>query len=403
MNDKTVTITRKKKSSSGRNFTISSLPGGQKKQKKDKITANKIFSHWSSPKSLTFKLFKTKVKLEELYVFTSQFAELLSAGVPLISGLTIMAHQTENKHFKIVIEKVREDVNAGATLMQAMSKFPNVFSKLYIALVWAAESSGTLVKVFQQLAFYLQQQDQLNKMLKAAVVYPKFVSMFFLAVLMGIIFALIPKFQEIFASFNAELPLPTRILINISHFAKNHLIMEALIVITIVVLFKQFKKTSLGIHFLDKLKLNLPLVSEIIIKAALSKFCRTLSVLIQSGVSVVQALEIAAETVQNIHINNALRKVKRGIIEGTSLNYNLNRNPIFPILMVKMISVGEESGSLDKMLIKVSEIYDSFIDSKVKGLSTIIEPALMMLLGAVALVVIIALYLPIFKIGSVIQ
>ncbi|MFQ5707756.1 MAG: type II secretion system F family protein [bacterium] len=328
---------------------------------------------------------------------------LLDAGVPVLSCLNLMAQQSEDSEFKRVLERIVKDVNAGVTLSIAFAKFPDIFSSLFLAMVRMAEEVGNLAQVLNQLSIYLKEQDQLKKKIKAAITYPRFVLGFFLLVLLAIIFGLIPKFKEIFESFDAELPVPTQMLLNVSNFAKDHLFAELLLLAGVVFLFKQYQKSPSGRYFLDRMKLSLPVVGELFSKSALAKFCRTLSVLLQSGVSFVESLEIAGDTTQNVLFQDALREVKQGIIEGTSLKQQLSKYPVFPPLMVKMVSVGEESGSLDKMLSKISEMYDAHVDSKISGLSSIIEPALMIGLGAVALVVIIALYLPIFKMSTVIH
>lgn len=344
-----------------------------------------------------------KVKLEELHVFAGQLATLLESGIPLLTGLAILADQNENPNFKLIIEKVRDDVNRGHTITQALSKYPKVFPTLFLAMIQAAEKSGQMADILKQLSIYLEQQDKLRKKVKAAIVYPRFVLFFFLFVLCAIIFGLVPKFKAMFESFGAQLPLPTEILLNISVFARDHLIYEIILVAALVISFKQFKKTRFGRYSLDRLELRIPLIGDLILKATLSKFCRTLSVLIRSGVSLVDSIQISSLMTPNVLFKEALQRVRRGVLEGDSIYSSLTQTMIFPAMLTKMIAVGEESGCLDKMLLKVSEIYDTHVDSRIAGLSSIIEPALMIALGAVALVVIICLYLPIFKIGSVIQ
>lgn len=381
-------------------ITISLLPQTQKKRREKTKKQKQFFSFKSVEKKAKSK---TKIKLEEIYVFANQFSTLLDAGVPLITSLSILVQQTENEDFKIIIEKNVQDINEGATLSQSISKYPNVFSNLFVSMVRAAEKGGNMAQVLKQLSHYLREQYELERRIKAAIVYPKFVFFFFVFVLLAIVFGLVPKFKSIFESFNAQLPLPTQILLNISEFAKSHLISEIVIIIFVVFLFKHYKKTKSGRYFMDKMILKIPLVGDLIVKSSLSKFCRTLSVLMQSGASLADSLDIAGNTTQNILFNQAFQNVKKGIMEGRSIQRNLSENPIFPPLMVKMVSVGEESGNLDKMLNKISEMYDAHVDSKISGLSSIIEPALMVGLGATALVVIIALYLPIFKISGAIQ
>lgn len=400
MVDTNLTLFSRKKTNIRNQITISSVASVQKKSRKNVKEPKKIFSLIDLEKKIGHK---KKVKLEEIYVFADQFSTLLDAGVPLISSLSILAQQIENKHFRFIIDKIIRDVNGGDTLTRALSKYPDVFSNLFVSMVRAAEKGGNMARVLKQLSNYLQEQYNLEKKIKAAIVYPRFVFFFFLSVLLVIIFGLVPKFKSIFESFNAQLPIPTQVLINLSHFATNHLILEVAVIVTVIFLYSQFKKTTPGRYFLDRIKINLPVIGDLILKSALSKFSRTLSILMQSGVSLVECLNIAGETAQNIYIIQALKEVKQGVVAGSSLHKNLHQNPIFPILLVKMVMVGEQSGALDKMLLKVSEIYDAHVDSKISGLSSIIEPALMAGLGVVALVVIVALYLPIFRISGIVQ
>ena len=344
-----------------------------------------------------------KIKAEEIYSFANQLSMLLEAGVPLINSLAILSQQTENASFKRVIERVTDDINKGSNFTQAFAQHPKTFPTLFVAMMRAAEKGGEMVAVLKQLSVYMEQQHKLNEKIKAATVYPKFVFFFFTFVLMGIVFGLVPKFQDIFADFGAELPMPTQILMDISEFAKDNLLFEALAIGALVILFKKFKKTRQGELVLDKIKLMLPVVGDLVSKTALSRFSRTLSILIRSGVSLVDALDISSATTQNVHFVNALRNIKSGVISGESLSKMLSQHAVFPIMVVSMISTGEQSGSLDKMLSSISNLYDTHVDSKISGLSSIIEPVLMVGLGILALVVIIALYLPIFFMGEVIN
>lgn len=356
----------------------------------------------NSGKETTFK-FRKKIKTEELYVFASHLSTLIEAGVPLLTSLSILAQQTENQEFKKVIEKINEDINEGATFTAAISKYSHLFSTLFISMIQAAEKSGKMVHVLKQLSEYLKAQDAFEKKIKSALSYPKFVMSFFMLVLCAIIFGLIPKFKDIFESFDAKLPVPTEILLNISNFAKDNILIELFIIATMVVLFKKYKKRSTVRYYLDKMKLRIPMMGQLILKSLLAKFCKTLSVLLDSGLSLVESIDIASQTSDNVLFTSAIKEVKKGVIEGSTIHHTLQQFPIFPTLMVKMVSIGEASGTLDTMLNKISEIYDGHVDSKIAGLTAIIEPALMVGMGAIVLIVIIALYLPIFNIGGAIH
>lgn len=354
-------------------------------------------------KSKDAKKFKKRVKLEELYNFVGQLATLLNAGVPLITSLSVLAQQTEAQQFREVLERIRNDVNTGTSLSDAMAKYESIFSKLVISMVRVAEETGDMAEVLGELADYLKEQDKLRKKIKSAIVYPRFVLGFFLLVLSGIVFGLIPKFKSIFESFDAELPLPTVILISISDFAKNNLLVEIALVAALLFGIKHYLRTETGRRQWDSLKLKLPMVGDLVLKASIARFCHTLSVLLRSGVSLVEALEIAANTVQNVIFADTVVKVRRGVVEGSSFNNQLARHRLFPPMIVKMVAVGEESGALDEMLDKIAEMYTTHVDGKIAGLSSIIEPVMMVGLGAMALVVIIALYLPIFNISGAVH
>ncbi len=340
------------------------------------------------------------VKREEVYIFANQLAVLLDSGVPMLSALSILSQQTRDGRFRKVIEQLQEDINAGATVTKALSKFPDIFPNLFVSMVRAAELGGQLPQILKLVSHYLQEQDKLDKKLKAAIVYPRFVFIFFILLLMGIVFGLVPKFEETFKTFGSELPAATQLLLDFSRFAIDNFVFGILGFVAIFISYKHFKRTKTGILFFDKLKLRIPVVGDLTIKASLSKFCRTLKILMQSGVPLVESLDIAGETAENILFTNALRNIKQGVVEGQSLSKKMNQFALFPPMVVKMIATGEEAGSLELMLKNISELYDTHVESKISGLATIIEPALMIGLGIVAVIVILALYMPIFQMGD---
>jgi len=354
-----------------------------------------------APPKTNSKFFSPRpVKREEIYVFSNQLAVLLESGVPMIAALSILSQQTEDARFRKVIEQLQEDINAGATVTKALSNFPDIFPHLFISLVRAAEVGGQLPQILKLISHYLQEQDKLDKKLKSAIIYPKFVFGFFLVVLMGILFGLVPKFEETFKSFGSELPAPTQLLLDFSRLIIDNLVFEILGIVALFISYKRFKQTAAGILFFDKMKLKIPVLGDLTMKASLSKFCRTLKILMQSGVPMVESLDIAGETAENIWFTKALKNIKQGVIEGQSLSKEMNRFAIFPPMVVKMIATGEESGAMEKMLKNVSELYDTHVESKISGLATIIEPVLMIGIGIIVVIVILALYLPIFNMGN---
>jgi len=341
-----------------------------------------------------------KVKLDEIHTLIYQLAVLLESGVPLLSALSLLGEQNQNSKLKAILSEVHEAVRGGATLTQALAKYPETFPGLMLSMVKAAEVGGRLPDVLRQTAVYLEEQDKLDKKLKAATVYPRFVFFFFMTLMVGIIFGLIPKFEETFADFGMELPAPTRILMTVSRFAVDHILMEILLIVAGGIAYHRFKRSERGIYFFDKLKLAIPLMGEVTHKATLSKFCRTLRTLLSSGVSLVQALEIAGETAQNSLFTRAIEDVKCAVTGGSALAAALELQAVFPPMITKMVATGERAGSMEKMLKNVSDLYDTDVSSKIASITSVIEPVLMVALGFMAVVVILALYLPIFQMTS---
>lgn len=344
-----------------------------------------------------------KVKEEDLYTFTHQISILLESGVPLLLGLEIVTDQIENKHLKTTIEKVTLEIKSGQSFSQSLANHPAAFPPLFVSMVHAGEKSGQLVGILKQLGSYLDEQNKLQKKLKSVLAYPKFMFGFMFLLLTAILFALVPKFQEIFATFDAELPGPTLFLISLSQALKNHIILEIIAVVFLIIAFKKLSKTKYGEHLIDKFKLKIPLLGDVILKTILARFCRTLGILIKSGVPLVEAIELAAATTQNTHFDRALKNVKTGVTAGDSFYKKLNQFSIFPPMVVSMVHTGEQSGSLDQMLESISKLFETYVDSKISGLLTLIEPALMISMGIITLVVIVALYLPIFQMSGVVQ
>lgn len=341
-----------------------------------------------------------KVKREEIFTFANQLAVLLESGIPMLSSLEVLYQQTQDLQFGSIIKQIREDINAGTNLTQALSKFPKVFPKLFISMVRAAELGGQLPQILKLVSHYLQEQDKLDKKIKSAIVYPRFVFIFFIILLAGIIFGLVPKFEETFENFGSKLPIPTQMLLDFSRFALDNIFIEIFAIAALFILYVRFKRTEKGEFFIDKLKLQAPVFGDLILKSSLSKFCRTLKILMQSGITLVESLDVAGETAENVLFTKVLKNIKQGIVAGDSLSKKLGQFTLFPPMLVMMVATGEESGSLEKMLKNVSELYDTHVDSKISGITSIIEPALMIALGAVAIIVILALYLPIFNIGN---
>lgn len=344
-----------------------------------------------------------KVNLESLAVFSRELSTILGAGIQIIDGLEVLCFQRNNKGFESVLKNVIEDIKGGLSFSAALKMHPKTFPPLFTSLVKAAEIGGGMEKILNQLADYLENTDNLQKKIRSSTTYPKFILGFFLLVLGAVLTFLIPKFKEIFETFGAQLPTPTIILIGISDFLKRNIVYELGFLITFIASFKIISNTEKGKSLIDYIKLKLPGLGPLILKSYIIKFCSTLSTLVSNGVTLVQALEISGETTENVIFRREIEKIKKGVVEGKKFSNLMSDSSIFPEVMVKMIEIGEESGSLDMMLKKVSEFYRRQLDTAISGLTSLIEPVIMVLLGIFAMAVVIALYLPIFKISGTIR
>ena len=339
----------------------------------------------------------------DLAGFCRQLAILVDAGIPLVRCLDILTDQVANDNLKAIIAELKSDLEAGDSFSAALAKHPKVFSIVFTSLIKAGEEGGSLQKILAQLASYQEAQYRLRKKIKSAMTYPVFIACFFLVALMGIVFFLIPTFENIFSGLGAELPPLTLALMAISHFATANILYEFGGVAVVVISYLKWSHTNKGRYLLDRMKLRLPIFGEIIKKVSVARFSQTLGTLVQSGVSVIDALEIAGNSSGNLVISGVVRGVQRGVIAGSTIAEQMGKSSIFPKMMVGMISAGEESGALAQMLGRVANVYDEEVDSAVSGLTSIIEPILMLGMGVVVLIVVLAIYLPVFKLATAIH
>ena len=343
---------------------------------------------------------KGRVSLMELAVFSRQFATMLDAGVSIIDILQDLSSQTSNRYLGYVLSRIRKDIQEGSNFSMALSKHPKVFSPLYIALVRSGEESGNLPTVMEEIASYLEDQIILLRKVRQAVSYPSVIIVFFIGVVSFVFLFLIPRFQTIFASFGAQLPALTRIILNISQtFLKLlPLIIGFLFVLWIAFLF--YRRTSIGRRHIDTLKLRFPFFGKLMTKISLSRFARSLSTLLGGGVSIAMALEIVADTAGNVIIESIIRKIRKGVIEGKILGEEMKKHKIFPPMLVRMVSVGEETGRMEDMLSRVARFFRDEVDATLNILTSILEPILIIGLGIVVGIVVLAIYLPIFKLAA---
>ena len=345
---------------------------------------------------------KKKVKLGDVVIFARQLSTMVSAGLPLVQSLHILAEQTEHPTFKKVLKEIEQNVETGANFSDAMAKFPIVFSELFINLVRAGEASGMLDEILNRIASYLESMNNLIRKVRSAMVYPIAVSIMAVLVVVVLMVKVVPVFKEIFADFEAELPLPTTILIGISEIMQKYFLAAIGIIVIIGFLFRKYLRTEKGKFKFDNFQLNMPVFGPIFRKVAVSKFTRTLSTLVKSGVPILTSLEIVGKTAGNVVIEKAVVTVRDSIREGESIAQPLSKCGVFPHMVVQMIRVGEETGSLEDMLGKISDFYDEQVDAAVSGLTSIIEPILIAFLGVVIGAIVIAMFMPIFKMTTIV-
>jgi len=345
---------------------------------------------------------KKKVKLDDLVVFSRQLATMVDAGIPLVGALDILGDQIDNRDFGAVITSIRNDVETGSSLSEGLAKHKDIFSTLFINMVKAGESSGMLDEILDRLAEYLEKTSSLQKKVHSAMVYPMIVSSIAFIITFGLIWKIVPIFKTIFEGFGAKLPVPTMILISLSEFIQKYIILMVIIAGLAAFLINKFIKTEKGKTMIDGMLLSMPVFGILFRKVAISKFTRTLSTLIKSGVPILTALEIVAKTSGNTVVEAAIDTVRANVREGENIAEPLSRSKIFPPMVTRMVSVGEQSGELEKMLSKIADFYDEQVDTAVSGLTSMIEPLIIAFLGIVIGSIVVCMFLPIFKMTSIV-
>jgi type IV pilus assembly protein PilC len=346
---------------------------------------------------------KQKIKTKELVIFTRQFATMIDAGLPLVQCLQILGDQQENPTFKAIIKEVREDVEQGSTFADALSKHPKAFDALYFNLVAAGEIGGILDTILNRLAVYLEKADALARKVRGAMVYPTTVLVVAIGVVVLLLVKVIPTFEKMFADFGGELPAPTQVVVNISHFMQEWIGPCMVGIVLAAVAFGQGRKRSYKFRrATDALFLRAPVFGSLLRKVAVARFTRTLGTMIASGVPILDGLEIVSKTAGNVVIEEALDSVRIAISEGRTIAEPLGESGVFPGMVVQMIAVGEETGAMESMLSKIADFYDDEVDAAVDALTALLEPVMMVGLGGTVGALLIAMYLPIFKIAETI-
>jgi type IV pilus assembly protein PilC len=345
---------------------------------------------------------KQGVKQKDVVVFARIFSTMINAGLPLIQCLELLAQQEQNKTFANVITSVKEDIEGGSTLHDALNKHPAVFDELFVNLVAAGESGGILDVVLSRLSNYMEKAMKLKSKVKGAMTYPASVLVISIAVVALLLMKVIPVFKKMFEGMGGELPGPTQFLVNASEFMQSYFLIMLAGVALAIYAFRRFYRTEKGRFTVDALVLKSPVFGPLLKKVAVAKFTRTLSTMMGSGVPILEGLNIVSKTAGNVIVENAIMKTRQSISEGRTIAEPLAETNIFPSMVVQMIAVGEATGALDAMLEKIADFYDDEVDVAVEAMTALLEPFMMVFLGGVVGGMIIAMYLPIFKMASVV-
>jgi type IV pilus assembly protein PilC len=345
-----------------------------------------------------------KVAPKSLQVFSRQFATLIEAGVSIVSALVILEEQTEDKRLAPVIAEIRSDVEGGVILSKALARHPRVFNRLYVAMMEAGEASGTLDRVLDRVAMQIEKETQIKRRVKSAMIYPTVVLSFASVVLAGLLLFIVPVFVKIFAQLNGQLPTLTRYVMDGSNLLRHGWFIIFPLIGTGIWGFFRAKRTERGRQVWDRFKLRVPMkIGDVVLKVTMARFSRTLATLVGAGVDIVSALEITGATAGNWVVEEALAEVRVRVHEGVPIAQPLVENPVFPPMVSQMVRIGEETGELEKMLGKIADFYEDEVDASISALTSIIEPIMMIGVGLMVGVIVISMYLPMFKMLTLVK
>jgi type IV pilus assembly protein PilC len=345
-----------------------------------------------------------KIKPKSLQIFSRQFATMIEAGLNIVSALVILEQQTDDRYLAAVIRELRADVEGGMLMSQAMARHPKVFNRLYVSMVEAGEAAGILDTVLDRVAYQIEKETKIKRRVKGAMIYPTMVLIFATLVLVGMLLFLVPVFVKIFAQLGGDLPTLTKWVLAMSNFIKGTWFVLFPGVIASVFGIKRFLRTEAGRRRWDRIKLRLPMkVGDVVLKVTMARFSRTLSTLVAAGVDIIKALEITGQTSGNWVVEEALTEVRARVHEGVPIAQPLVENPVFPAMVSQMVKIGEETGELEKMLGKIADFYEDEVDASIQSLTSIVEPIMMLGVGLMVGVVIISMYLPMFKLLTLIK
>lgn len=340
------------------------------------------------------------ISLEDLILFSRQFSTLVSAGIPLLTGLDSLAEQSENKRMKEVINTIRNDIKGGSSLTDAVARHPKVFSALYVGMIHAGESAGTLDEILDRLATLTEHEKDTRARIKAATRYPKMVVTAISVAFIVLVTFVIPRFATMFTKFGGTLPLPTKVMISLNHVIHHYWYLILTVTAAIILAFHWYINTEKGRLRWDSLKIRIPIFGPFFLKIAMSRFTYIFGILMRSGLPILQTLEIASTTIGNTIISRAIERLKQSVKEGKGLSSPLKESKVFTPMVIQMISVGEESGKMDEMLGRISDYYDLEVEYTIKNLSTLIEPILIFFLGTMVLFMALAIFLPMWDMAS---
>ena len=356
-----------------------------------------------APRRASFTTRLSFVNPQQLVLFVRQLAAMVESGIPILGALDVLAEQVEDRAFQTILKRVRDEVEGGSSLSESLSKHPGLFSELFVNMVKAGESSGRLDEILDRLATYLEKAEHLRRKVLASLLYPAMVSCLACAITAFLVLVVVPQFKEIFTTFGGQLPLPTRILLATSEGFRRFFLLEVLLVMAGLIGFRVFVATKTGRLWFDQTTLKLPVIGALLQKVAIARFARTLATLIRSGVPILTAMEIVAKTTGNTVVEAAILRARASVREGETIAEPLAESALFPPLVTRMVAVGEKTGQLERMLSKVAEFYESEVDAAVVGLTSLIEPVIIAVLGVVIGAIVIALFLPIFKLPQLIN
>jgi len=344
-----------------------------------------------------------RIKQETFILFNRQLATLIGVGLPLLSALDTLFNQTKDPQLKSVIDLVRRDVEGGSSFSESLSKYPKVFSELYVSMIHSAETAGTLPEVLNQIAVLEEYRYEVTSKIKTATRYPLFIIIAMAIAIIIISIFVLPRFTHLFSTFGAQLPLPTRILVKFNYLTKHYWYGIIIIVVGLIIGFRAFVNSKKGKLKWDRFKLKCPIFGSLTLMMSLSRFCRILSAMIKSGVPILEALQVVSKTMANQVLINVVRGVSEAVEKGEPMSKAMRLSEFMPPMVVDMVAIGEKSGEMDTLLLKVSDHYDSQVDFKIKNLTTMLEPLLLLFIGCMILLLALAIFLPMWNMVYIVR